>query len=1100
MPGLNLYLSNRLENLADRLAELVREPIGASLQPETIVVQSRGMQRWVSMELARRNGISANTVFPFPNAFLDGVFRRLFPDMPETSPFDPDIMTAQIMKMLPELTGLPEFGSLRQYLKDDPDLLKRYQLSDRIAGTFDQYMVFRPQMIRAWEKEEESCEPENRWQPLLWREIVRIRGDRHRTGLQRELLGHLAGRKVADGLLSARIHMFGISYLPPFHLQVFAAMARVAQVNLFLLNPCREYWADIVDTRDIQRITRRYTIAEETEAYYYLDQGNPLLASMGTLGRDFLSLVSDTDARIVDCFSQVEERSLLTGVQSDILNLVDRTMRQSPDAGPNAGQPATDPTGPHGEKSSVRDESIQIHACHSPIREMEVLHDQLLTLFDRQPDLKPRDIVVMTPDIESYAPYIQAVFGTHPDPSTTIPYSISDQSARRTSPAVDAFLQLLSLKNSRFSVSQILSILELPGVKERFDLTQPELERIAGWVADVNIRWGRDAHSRSALGLPPTAANTWQQGLERLLLGIAMPGQEQDLFAGVLPYDPIEGKDGKVLGKLLDFLQQVFGLAETLQQACRPVEWQRRLTGVLEQFFLFDDRSERDVQQIRQALENLGRMETVGTYDRQLSVEVVAAFLEKSFTRSPHASGFISGGVTFCALLPMRSIPFRIVCLVGMNSDAIPRNQRPLGFDLIHRHPQPGDRSRRSDDKYLFLEAILSARRTLYISYVGQSIEDNSQMPPSVLVSELIDYLHRGFGIDEDTVVIRHPLQAFSPRYFQGDDASLLSYSRENFEALVDRHRHPSPRAFFTEPLPEPPGDSRMLTLEQLTLFFQHPVRYLLRNRLSLRLEADRVDEQDREPFRLDGLTRYQIGQSLFERGLTGEDLGAFFSVQKATGRLPQGTVGEMTYRQLQSEAEDFVSRVQSEVQEQPSQHRPLDLQIAEFSLHGLLSDLYPGGRIQCRFARTTARDILSAWIAHLCLGLLADDRIRFRSTLVTRDASLQFAPVEQPGAVLEDLLRIYWQGLHAPLHFFPELSLEFFRLTVEKGRKATEAIKAVRRKWTGDDYARGQLDDPYVRVGLQGADPFDESFEALAGRVFLPIGRHLSGEGGKMG
>ena len=257
------------------------------------------------------------------------------------------MMAAHIMKVLPGLVEIPDFASLRRYLQDDVNQLRLYQLSTRIAGTFDQYMVFRPQMILAWEKQTARSEPEHRWQSQLWREMVRSKGDRHRTRLQRELIHHLQHRSTAEPLLSDRIHLFGVSYLPPFHLQAFAAMARVAQVNFFLLNPCREYWADIVDTRDIQRITRQYTIEEETEAYYYLEQGNPLLASMGTLGRDFLSLVSDTDCEIADCFTSIESDNLLTGIQSDILNLVDRGTRETAESLRNSGTQQTASTVHH---------------------------------------------------------------------------------------------------------------------------------------------------------------------------------------------------------------------------------------------------------------------------------------------------------------------------------------------------------------------------------------------------------------------------------------------------------------------------------------------------------------------------------------------------------------------------------------------------------------------------------------------------------------------------------------------------------------------------------------------------------------------------------
>ena len=550
----------------------------------------------------------------------------------------------------------------------------------------------------------------------------------------------------------------------------------------------------------------------------------------------------------------------------------------------------------------------------------------------------------------------------------------------------------------------------------------------------------------------------------------------------------MEGRDGVLLGRLLDFLKRIFRLADSLNQPCSPRKWQKRLMAVLDQFFPVDTGLERELQQIRQALETLGHMETVGSCDRELPLEVVAAYLEKSFQHRQHASGFLSGAVTFCAMLPMRSIPFKIVCMVGMNNDTFPRNQQPLGFDLIRLHPQPGDRSRRNDDKYLFLEAIMSARRLLYISYVGQSIEDNTPIPPSVLVSELLDYLSTAFGAKEESIVVRHPLQAFSPRYFQDAAGFPSSYSRENFEAVSSRGQDRAPAAFFTGPLPEPSPDRKRLSIDQLCRFFQHPVRFLLQQRLGLHLEQRTAPEQDREPFQLDPLTRYRIGQQLSEQILSGSDPSSFLDVHNAIGHLPQGSVGEKTFRDMQSEIEELTGRVRSELQTAAFRQRAIDLKVADFSLSGVLTDLYPHGRIQYRFAQMRAADIVTGWIRHLCLGLMTDEHIGGQTTLVGTDGSRILHPVENPAQPLAELLQIYWQGLHEPLHFFPELSYDYYQLTSRKGRTQADAIQALRRKWKGDDYRRGELDDPYVRLCFERSDPFENAFRQLAVSIFGPI------------
>ena len=142
MAGLNIFTSNKLEILAEQLAQRIKMPVPSTLVAEIIVVQSPGMARWVSLALAGHNGICANIRFPFPNAFLEEIAELALPDLQEAAPLDPDQMTFRIMKLLPECTQLPGFERLKAYLADDSTHLKHLQLSSKLADIFDQYQVF----------------------------------------------------------------------------------------------------------------------------------------------------------------------------------------------------------------------------------------------------------------------------------------------------------------------------------------------------------------------------------------------------------------------------------------------------------------------------------------------------------------------------------------------------------------------------------------------------------------------------------------------------------------------------------------------------------------------------------------------------------------------------------------------------------------------------------------------------------------------------------------------------------------------------------------------------------------------------------------------
>ncbi|MBW2409297.1 MAG: exodeoxyribonuclease V subunit gamma, partial [Deltaproteobacteria bacterium] len=601
MSRLKIFTSNRLEVLSQQLANTVREPVLAPLEPEVIIVQSRGMERWISMELAAHNGVSANCKFPFPNVFLEDVFKRIIPNLPEESVFEPGVLTFRIIKILPRLLSRPEFKNLKTYLSDDTNKLKLYQLSSKIADVFDQYLVFRPEMIFDWEAGKGGDRDENRWQAYLWRELTRGAGMPHRARLRKDLFDGIANRSISTDDLPPRVSVFGISYLPPFHLQVFAAISRLIQVNLFILNPCKEYWFDIASDREIRKIEKHYATKKMAAENLHLERGNRLLASMGNLGRDFMSLLAEFNSDVYEQFEDLACDTMLACVQSDILSLWEREGTGDVKQVKGENRKAT----PLSQPLTESDNSIQFHACHSPLREMEVLYDNLLAIFEEDPTLFPRDIIVMTPDIELYAPYVHIVFGTPEDAALMIPYSIADQSIKKESRLAAGFLSLLDLKASRFGAAQILNLLELPGVKEKFGLTGSDVHRVEGWIRDTNIRWGIDAASRRQLGLPGFSQNTWSAGINRLLLGYAMAGNDRELFNGILPYDNLEGAGVQALGKFLEFLDQILLLRKKFEKPRSLNKWNSILLSALDQLFRQDDENEPEIQFLRRAIDDL---------------------------------------------------------------------------------------------------------------------------------------------------------------------------------------------------------------------------------------------------------------------------------------------------------------------------------------------------------------------------------------------------------------------------------------------------------------------------------------------------------------
>jgi exodeoxyribonuclease V gamma subunit len=442
-------------------------------------------------------------------------------------------------------------------------------------------------------------------------------------------------------------------------------------------------------------------------------------------------------------------------------------------------------------------------------------------------------------------------------------------------------------------------------------------------------------------------------------------------------------------------------------------------------------------------------------------------------------------------MLPMRSIPFRVICLLGMNDDSYPRQTRSLGFDLMAKNPRPGDRSRRNDDRYLFLEAVLSARDKLHISYVGQSIQDNSIRPPSVLVSELLDYIEEGFEVPGreilEHIVTKHRLQAFSPEYFR-KQGRLVSYSKENFEA-ARRALDPDKegRLFIERDLPQPPEEWRTVDVNQLCRFFTNPARFFLTQRLGIYLEEEEALFDETEPFDVAGLEKYQLEQELVERGAEKGTLEGSFQAVKASGQLPHGVPGQCFFMETCRGIESFLGRLAAYREGTLLEPLEVDLSLGRFRLVGRIESIYPNRLLHFRYANVKPSDRLRVWVHHLILNKVRNQAYPCNGILACKDFDCKYPPVEDSEALLKDLLEAYWQGLMEPIHFFPLSSWAYVE-ALSKGKDPDQAMNAARNKWEISDFNHGEFEDPYFQVCFEHADPLDGEFEELSKSIFEPL------------
>ncbi|MCL6271836.1 exodeoxyribonuclease V subunit gamma [Sansalvadorimonas sp. 2012CJ34-2] len=1092
---LTLYHSNRLDVLRELLVELIRrDPLTNPLEDEQILVQSPGMARWLQLEVAEAFGIAASIEFPLPATFIWKMFIQILDDVPDRSAFAKDSMTWKLMGLLPQWLEDERFAPLKRYLENDEDKVRRYQLAGKIADIFDQYLVYRPEWIADWEAGNDRPEltSDQSWQPALWRALVETTRELeqshwHRANMHQSFAAALKNGHFR-GKLPKRLFVFGISALPPGYVEALHALGEQCDVHLMITNPCRYYWGDIRDARYLAMLdAKRFKEGVNPEQPESLEEtGNPLLASMGKLGRDYLYQLQELGAAEIDAFADIDRDSLLHCIQSDILELQDSTNQK--------------------HSIATEDTSLSFHGCHSPLREVEVLHDHLLSLFDKNPELKPRDIIVMVPDIDSYAPFLQAVFGSASG-ERYIPFALSDRSAAQEHPVLAALNRLMTLDQSRASGPELLELLEVKAMQSRFELDADDLATLQHWIEDAGIRWGLNPEHQARFDIPKRTENTWLFGLRRMLLGYAMPAS-QGIFHDVMPSDLVQGMNAELAGKLADFIESCEWLVTQLDKARNADNWTLFLNQLLERFFLPDSDDEQVLQRIRQALETFRQQLTDARFEEPLPRAVMVDWLQENLDNTRNSQRFLAGQVNICTLMPMRSIPFKVVCLLGMNDSAYPRSLPPMGFDLMAKDPRRGDRSRREDDRYLFLEALLSARESLYISYVSRNIRDNTERFPSVLVTELQNLIRESFVTDDGkdgsalvkNLFTQHSLQAFSSANFMADNLER-SFAREWLPAAEGKGEPAQP--FLTNSLPElnraeDGRDDIELPLAKLITFWNNPCQAFCQQRLKVFFDDELESAETREPFALSGLTGWQLKDSLVRQYLEHGSDQTLGQQAQATGILPHGHFGRLAIKELKSDATNLAGLVEPWLKNRLSEDLEVNLLLNDSRLTGWLTEIHRHGQVFWRTGKLREKHRFSAWIQHLCF--CASTGVIGKTYYLTQDELFAFTPVnpEEALSMLSDLERLMQQGLTRPLPFFQRTAWAWIQETAgEIGLSDDESVlesandKASKTFYGTGFGPAGECTDAYIQRCWPELEPALNGMSELIRQILQPLYAH---------
>jgi exodeoxyribonuclease V gamma subunit len=1046
--------------LVEALGEVLAEPLADPIQTEIVAVPTRGVERWLTQRLAHRlgaspdrdGGVCANLSFPFPGVLISEVTSGPAGGERVADPWRPERAVWPLIEVIDHHLDQPWLSTLAGHLRaTTPPSLKgeagsprRFAAARKLADLFDTYAIHRPDTVLAWL----ATEPED-WQGRLWRCL------RDRIGVESpaERLTAAAARIAAGASqlsLPSRVSVFGLTRLPVSYVEVLQAVAQARDVHLYLLHPSSALWERVARQAPLPRHQSRS--ADRSGDLV----ANPLLRSWGRDAREMQLVLAARGVTRSRHYPLPEPEpagpSLLQRLQAGI-----RADRAVPDT--DRDRALLDPS----------DSSLRVHACHGRARQVQVLRDAILHLLQDDPTLEPRDVIVMCPDIESFAPLVQAAFASGDQDDPPLRVRLADRALRQTNPLLGVAARLLALAGSRVSGPEVVDLAACVPVSRRFGFDPSDLSMIEEWVAETGIRWGVDARHRQPWALDGLASNTWAAGLDRLLLGVAMSEDGCRLFESTLPYGDLPSSAVDLAGRVAEFVQRLAGAIDGLARTQPVSSWVNALISGTEMLATVPAG---DAWQHEQFLRTLAEVseESAGAASL-LTRDEAEALLSSRLEGRPTRANFRTGDLTICTLVPMRSVPHRVVALLGLDDGAFPRHPESDGDDLLLDDPRIGERDGRSEDRQLLLDAVLAATERLIITYSGRDERTNRRLPPCVPVAELLDVIDATVsGITgpraRDEVVVDHPLQPFDAHNFTS--GALASTGPWSFDPVYLRGAEASTRQqpvapWLDEPLPPP--DERVVQLDHLVQFVEHPVRAFLRRRLGLYLSDAGEDLNDSIPIELDPLERWAVGDRLLSARLAGVPAVSAEAAERSRGALPPGVLADRVFADIRGGVEELLRVVESlGFVSSPADSLDVHLDLPDGrTIVGTVPDVRGSTLVRCVYSRLAAKHRIAAWVRFLALSAARAD-LAVSSIMVGRGQSKQppaislLAPLSGQEAAhhLVDLLDLYDCGMCEPLPI-PCATAAAWAECRHAGGTAEDAFVVAGRAWSGSNIVPGE-------------------------------------------
>ena len=938
MPN-HLYISNSIEKLAEQLSANLLTENCAIFQQQHIITQTEGMNKWLTEKIANQLGITAQLAFHSPNDIIALLHEWI---SEKTAPvITSDKIRWKLWKELNDPAFRQRFPYQAAYYENHP--IRQIALAEQMADLFDQYQIYRHKMINTWN---ESTEAPNEFQWYLWKKLQQSYGGSitDKPTVLKRLKAALtnAATQIALQERVSGLHFFGIAVITPLHLELFQLLSEYIPLHFYLMNPAPfYYWLDDETEKSIIKKRQKNKLRQPAAGFDI--PGNTLLTGWGKTIKESFALLYQNQDLMNEVYDDwvvpppENPTTLLQVIQKDIFENAYGDLRQ--------------PIQPN----MLKDGSLIFNSCYTKAREVEVLYNELVKLADTKPGaIAPKDILVLCSNIDDYAPYIRAVFNHAP---YRFDYTISDQKITEGASLFADLKRLLELTDDNMKAETVMELLESKNISARFNITQFDLIRTA--IQEANIRYGITGEREN-----DTRLVSWEYGLQRMALGWCISGSplyNTPSGDSLFPVDTIEGDNIFELVKFHYFASQLLHHLRIRKTPRTISNWINYVRELMNDLLLIDD--EQESGEYHELITFLDKyQQQANDVEDFISFEVFAYQFNGTLQSETRQHLFGRGGVMFCSLIPMRSIPHKVVAILGMNYNEFPRKDSRPNFDLQKLQPLPGDRNIRNNDKHLLLETILSAKEHLLISYQGLDVKDNATIPPAALIDELIQYIIEGLPQPDiqvrNSIIVKHPLHSFNSRYGSGGNDSLTSYLSPVTAAPLLKKT----LSAITTPVSSQP----MVELASLTEFARSPISWFFKKTWQLKIYNENILLSEIEAFEIADYEKATLKNELLQ--IDPAEYDTIYQQWLLEGKLPLSNLGKVQYQKLTTEVQPLYEEIAQIRNGQAATKIPVKLDLGIAYVSGMVDGVYGNKLIASQSNKFIRKNFFPAFLNFCCV------------------------------------------------------------------------------------------------------------------------------------